>query len=96
MTVEQGPGPAVGLGQPGRHVVVDVVGRLCGGHELDAEDLPQRMVEPEARRRRPEPVVVGGEGPPHLAAVDDGVAARPVERADAEALERHALAVQHP
>ena len=74
-----------------------VIGLVCGrAVEPDAhtEHVAERVIEPQPRRSSPEQVHVAGEGPPCVAR--SGHVANSVGRPDAERLERHALAVEHP
>ena len=53
-SVEERARPEVLLRQAGRDLVVDRVGVLRPERFLHAEDLLERVVEPELRRRAPE------------------------------------------
>ena len=60
---------------------------------VDAEQLAERLVEPEPRRRAAEQMIVLGERAPDLSRV--GLDRAAVAARDAQLLERHALAVEH-
>src|ERR1700693_3282926 len=77
---------------------VDVIEQAIGGFGrqtlLNAEDLVERVIEPEARGRASEQVIVGREGSPDLARILFAAAA--IAARNAEILEPYALAVEHP
>jgi hypothetical protein len=107
--LEQGAGAEVGAGEPLGDLVVHALGGGGGELHAHAEQLVQHVVQPGARGRAAEEVVVGGEPPPRRARVAlDGRAAAAAAgvavagraggpaRRHAEGLHGDALRVEHP
>ena len=81
------------LGDPGRDLVVDPVGRVGAGYQVDTEDLDELVFQPVPRRRSPVQLPVFAEGPPDGARVGlDGCAVGP---RDAQGGKAHALGHEH-
>src|SRR5204863_4098232 len=92
--LEQRAGTKLGSGETGVDVIEQPVRGFGGQPFADAEHLVERMIEPDARRRSPEKRIVAGEGMPDLARIPFDCST--VMPSDAEILEAHTLAVEHP
>ena len=92
-SLEQRTWTKVGFLQPLGYAIVGRIGVLGRQRNRRVEDARQHPVEPHARRRAAEQVIVRREQAPDLARIPLGVAA--VDARDAEVLELDALAVEH-